>query len=56
MGFTFISGRMRNSGSPSVPKIGDAIYQVKNLREGTVADTIFELPAGYARYEGQWKP
>lgn len=37
-------------------EIGGAIYQVKNLREGTVADTMFDLPAGYTRYEGQWNP
>ncbi len=37
-------------------EIGDATYVVKNLREGTVAGTIFELPAGYAKYQGQWKP
>ncbi|HSY90224.1 MAG TPA: hypothetical protein VK812_02570 [Candidatus Binatus sp.] len=42
-------------------EVGDAThrvttYQVKNLRGGTVADTMFELPAGYTRYEGQWRP
>ena len=37
-------------------EIGGAIYQVKNLREGTVADTMFELPAGYTKYQGPWKP
>ena len=37
-------------------EIGDATYQVKNLRENPIADTMFKLPAGYERLERPWKP
>lgn len=37
-------------------RVGSVSYVVRNLREGAVADAIFELPAGYAKYQGQWKP
>jgi hypothetical protein len=37
-------------------EIGSTLYEVKNLRDATVEENLFELPAGYRHYEGAWKP
>ena len=37
-------------------EIGDAIYEVKNLRGSPVSHAMFELPAGCERLERPWKP